>query len=980
MNDYQDLMNEYQDVKDKINQEALNILNAVMRIKTFLTGIDTFNSNILMFPEQKPKAYENIDKSIVSFSKNLMKLKNTTDKEIVLPLNNLLESANEICKQNLDKFNEIKISLIQERQKLNKTKDDYFKFVSISNQKNINEDENILYNAKKENYYQLYKYEVNQMNTIIDDNNIKYEKMYNDLWRWKEIQKIKIKNFFVKFSTYIEKIGNLMIEHSKNILNDINGEKEFDNAPLDDNNTKVKKQRFEKVKLEEYVEKRENDNKIIMNNLTKSQTTTMKPKFEKSGKEINKGFLDFDIIEIDEFDEIDKKSDTSKKNGKNKKDIKNNSSKNINSIKNILDKDKEENNKIIESSIEPAPSSGFDEFEIVEQNSLLFQKKFQSQNEKIIKDVINKIISEEELSSSEISNLMNVLKEENPSTKKLYSFTFLTELSKLNDKYIVILKNKKNFIHLSNILNDISIKESKIGILKLIIDISQIITYKEWYLYNLLQKKNKYLSTKSFWSKIILDSFLNDLNSHAKIIMNDINSSNNENNKNKEKETNIFLLEFIHFSNQIRNYKKLSQEQKRKLDKFARDNLNNILSKAIEGMCSFLVPKETAIEVINEFGKNFGFNSQNKKYFELLIDVYMNRNYLINLKKLSLEDKENKNNQNHAKICIISNISKFLSKEDLLNLIILKKDMSEEIKKKIFGNFLLNDKISIDERTKIWGFMLNVAELRKKYKYEEKKKKLLILMENNAIPKESKTFQNFGIIELDVNRTFFLNMNNIKTYQKILKNILVTLIYINKDIGYFQGMNYITAFFLQLFDFDEEKTFYFMLGIEKNTKFKELFENNLYKLTSFFGVFEKILKTNIPEIYHHQINNEINPNCYLPPWFLTLFTFMCTKFEKEKVPKFILLVLESFFLNGWSAIFNAGYTIIKYLRNDIIKLKAEVLMDFMVNSFGKKEILKEENFEIIKKQYIKNSYQINEELILKLLKITEYEKKLVEIK
>jgi hypothetical protein len=164
-------------------------------------------------------------------------------------------------------------------------------------------------------------------------------------------------------------------------------------------------------------------------------------------------------------------------------------------------------------------------------------------------------------------------------------------------------------------------------------------------------------------------------------------------------------------------------------------------------------------------------------------------------------------------------------------------------------------------------------------------------------------------------------------------------------------MNYITAFFLQLLDFDEEKAFYFMLGIEKNTKFKELFENNLYLLTSYFEVFEKILKINIPEIYQHQINNEVKPNYYLPPWFLTLFTFICTKFEKEKVPKFILLVIENFLLNGWSAIFNAGYTIIKYHRNDIINLKTDKLMNFMVNNFGQKEILIEENFEYVKKKY-----------------------------
>ena len=34
------------------------------------------------------------------------------------------------------------------------------------------------------------------------------------------------------------------------------------------------------------------------------------------------------------------------------------------------------------------------------------------------------------------------------------------------------------------------------------------------------------------------------------------------------------------------------------------------------------------MEVVTEFGKNFGFISKNMDYYELLIDVYSNRNYL----------------------------------------------------------------------------------------------------------------------------------------------------------------------------------------------------------------------------------------------------------------------------------------------------------------------------------------------------------------
>ena len=54
------------------------------------------------------------------------------------------------------------------------------------------------------------------------------------------------------------------------------------------------------------------------------------------------------------------------------------------------------------------------------------------------------------------------------------------------------------------------------------------------------------------------------------------------------------------------------------------------------------------------------------------------------------------------------------------------------------------------------------------------------------------------------------------------------LIHLSKGTGYYQGMNYIVGFLYQVFDFNEEKTFYYMLAIQKNTKYKDIFKDELY--------------------------------------------------------------------------------------------------------------------------------------------------------
>ena len=970
MNDYNDLMNEYEEVKKDISNESMDISNTIIRIKNFQAGLELFSNDLLLLKQQKSKFFDVVDKNNIEFSRLLSKEKQYIENEIIFPLKSLLEDAKNVSLKNLDKFNEIKISLIQERQKLNKTKDDYFNFINQEKNQNFeNDDENLLYNAKKENLLQLYKYEVNQMNTIIEENNTKYKIMYNDLEAWKEIQKDKIQSYFFKFANNIEKVGNLFLDFSKNLIKDLKEAKEVKKTELinKDNNI-LRNPRFEKVFVEERKEENKDFKKI--KELKKEENSENnknimydKPLGVKSKNIINDDFFDFDIIGNDEINDI--------KEMENKTEIKGKKSKIKNSIFDKIKK-KNKNNSEIHLDLKKSKlsnSSEKDEFELVGKNIIINENNSGEKTEKLLDNIISKIISSDELLSQEISDLMNILKQENFETKKSYSLTFLTKLSKLNNKYVINLKNRKNFMHLSNILNDITINDNNIDILKLIIEISQIITYKDLYLFNILGKKNRYLGTKTFWSKLIIDFFINDLNIQAKKILKPQKNSKDNNSNDKIKESNIYLLEYIKFSEKITIYKKLNSEQKLKLDKYARNNIINILTKIIEGMCSFYVKRNIVLDVISDFGKNFAFNPEDNDYYKLLVEAYLNRNYIYNLRQLSLGEKKD---EKMAKIIIISNAAKFLPKTDFIKLLILEKSMKEPIKNNIFKNFLLNKKITIDERMRIWELLLNVSKAEKEYNYTEILSGIKKQIEANEIKKKTDAYKNIEMIKLDVDRTFFIDRSKSKEYQQSLKNILMCLVHIFNDVGYFQGMNYIAAFLLQLFDFNEQKAFYCMLAIQKNTEFKNIFKNDLYLLRNFFEVFKKILKIYIPEIYTHLKNNEVNENYYLPPWFLTLFTFSCIIFEKKDAPKFIFLIIEDFFLNGWSAIFNAGYTVIKHHKNEIMSMKMDKTLHYLVNNFCKEET-KNENFENIKKEYVKNSYQINDELISRLLNIVKYE-------
>ena len=105
----------------------------------------------------------------------------------------------------------------------------------------------------------------------------------------------------------------------------------------------------------------------------------------------------------------------------------------------------------------------------------------------------------------------------------------------------------------------------------------------------------------------------------------------------------------------------------------------------------------------------------------------------------------------------------------------------------------------------------------------------------------------------------------------------------------------------------------------------------------------------------------------------TLFTNINCVFEKEKTPKYVLMVLENFLIDGFTSIFISGFTIIRYHVNQIRQLETEELISFMIKDLCEQDIFKNENFNEIKKYYEINSEKINEMLISKLIKITNYE-------
>ena len=589
-----------------------------------------------------------------------------------------------------------------------------------------------------------------------------------------------------------------------------------------------------------------------------------------------------------------------------------------------------------------------DDFEIINKN--MFNENETNLNKEIenkIDEYLKKLQIKEEFNINFIQSLMNFLKEKKINylkNKKENFSNFEFFIEKLKNKFEnkeILFKNNKNLIHFGNILNSIflNLYENFNENLKIFIDLNKIIIKiysSEFFLSFYLIKINKIFSLEKFWKNLFMFEIIKNIEN---FIENDLNKINEEN---LNKNLNNFL--FIYLKNLNFSLEKLNEIKKKTLENFIFNKLNLLLKEYLNYFSKFKISKKISEKFLNEIFTNFNFFSTENKIFYLILNI-----------NNSEETKKQQKQKNNKKFSFLID---FLPQKNYLNLLLINKNLNKFYYKKIFRNlFKLNRNKNLIQKENIYFSLLKINNIKKKINYKEKLN--LYLKNSNKNNKNS--------IDLDVNRTFF--KNNQKENENKLKNILQTLKIIFPKIGYIQGMNFLCAFILILFDFNEEKTFYFMVALFKNSDYLIIFDNNFELLQTFFFSFEKILEIFLPNVFFHMKNNKIFANCYSSSWFITLFTYDIINLNKNKITLFII---ENFILEGWKAILNTGFTIINYYKKEIFNVKKENLDEFFNKDLIKMKFFTDECLNVFIEQYFINKNKISKDLINNLNELFKY--------
>ena len=286
-------------------------------------------------------------------------------------------------------------------------------------------------------------------------------------------------------------------------------------------------------------------------------------------------------------------------------------------------------------------------------------------------------------------------------------------------------------------------------------------------------------------------------------------------------------------------------------------------------------------------------------------------------------------------------IQEYLDVKSIIILSSTNKDFYKNFRYLIYDKYyieLLLENNSKENINKIIKSLLNYSSS----KLRNKKKEEIEQIYNSF---NFKSIYNEDIIK-DLTRTFpndnTFNKNSLGYYK--LCNILTAYSNFNKQIGYTQGLNFMSAIGLSLFD-KEEEVFVFLDGLINRFELDKYMGINNKNLVNNLKYFSNILNKYVPDIISFFDSKMVNHEFFSNNWILTLFS--------NCMNKNCLIIIWSFMIIfGWKFFYCFAIELLNFYKEDILKMKENEL------NYKMKYLLNNDKYEKNVNLIIKNTLQL----------------------
>ena len=293
-------------------------------------------------------------------------------------------------------------------------------------------------------------------------------------------------------------------------------------------------------------------------------------------------------------------------------------------------------------------------------------------------------------------------------------------------------------------------------------------------------------------------------------------------------------------------------------------------------------------------------------------------NFLCNIFANDIKNKNNniKNNKNKNDIDIKAYIMNFLDDKSIMYLSCINKTLFNSI------------------RIKFYTHIYN--KIYKNHNFIKKINDSLFRIVCNKLKKDKNTLESLydslntetsykEIILNDLSRTFpddsKFQKNSINF--KKLYNILTKYSNYNPIIGYAQGLNFLFANGLFLYE-NENETFFYIDGLIKRFGLENYLAEKNSKLTDQINKFSKILSKYIPDIIYYFDKKLINHEFFSTGWILTLFS-------NSMNYKNLFIVWNFMIIFGWKFFYCLVIQILIYYKKVIFNAEENKLNQLMKN-------------------------------------------------
>ena len=196
------------------------------------------------------------------------------------------------------------------------------------------------------------------------------------------------------------------------------------------------------------------------------------------------------------------------------------------------------------------------------------------------------------------------------------------------------------------------------------------------------------------------------------------------------------------------------------------------------------------------------------------------------------------------------------------------------------------------------------------------KSKALELLYANSINQEC---VHENVIKRDLKRTNFIPHDRLDN----LFNVLKAYANYDTDVGYTQGMGFITTPLLLQTD-SESDAFGLLVRLMESYKVREMFLPDMPGLMLKLYQFDRILEESSPGLYNHLARQGVRSTMYATQWFLTFFGY---KFPLE----FVLRIFDIVFAEGAEALLKFAIALMLKNESNLLALKFDQLLEYLKN-------------------------------------------------